>query len=146
MSKGQMDLRYMSIPPHPTLRHFNRSILLLKQWTGKEAKVAESVFMGVIAGGTSDANMVQAACGIMDFIMLAQLPTHTDNTLKDMQSVTIIIHGKVRGSTLFVVQDLQTNVVCDRAKQHGQQCYALVKSTGSYLRSSTMEGYRKWFV
>ena len=55
-------------------------------------------------------------------------------------SVTIVIRGKVRGSTFIVAQDLQTNVVCDRAKQRGQRCYALVKSTRSYLRSSTMEG------
>ena len=56
----------------------------------------------------------------------------------------ILILGKVRGSTLFVGQDLQTNVVCDRAKQRGQRCYTLVKSTRSYLRSSTMEGYHRW--
>ena len=53
--------------------------------------------------------------------------------------VTIVILLKVRGSTYIVEQDLQTTVVCDRAKQHGQQCYTLVKSTGSYLRSSTMD-------
>ena len=56
----------------------------------------------------------------------------------------MIVLGKVRGSTLIIVQDLQTNVVCDHAKQCGQQCYALVKSTRSYHRSSTMEGYHSW--
>ena len=55
----------------------------------------------------------------------------------------IVVLGKVRGSTFIVAQDLQTNVVCDRAKQRGQRCYALVKSTGSYLRSSTMDVYRR---
>ena len=48
-----------------------------------------------------------------------------DERFDAMSRSLYVVRSEVR--PFIVVQDLQTIVVCDRAKQHGQRCYALVR-------------------
>lgn len=84
MAEGEMDRRFQSLPPHPSLRHFHKGITLISQWTGKEYKQMERVFMGVISGGTETDDVCKAARAVLDFIYLAQLPVHTTTSLADL--------------------------------------------------------------
>jgi hypothetical protein len=48
--KDEVDFRFKAMTGHPSLRHFRKGITLVSQWTGREYKELEKVFLGVIAG------------------------------------------------------------------------------------------------
>jgi nitrogen fixation-related uncharacterized protein len=78
--KKELDQRYKAMPRHPKLRHFKNGVSHTTQWTGKEYKAMEKVFVGAIAGGVDD-KIVDAARGLVDFIHYAHFETHTDESL-----------------------------------------------------------------
>ena len=77
---------------HPHLRHFKKGISSLSQWTGKEHKEMQKVFIGVLAGIAS-ARVIAAACGLLDFIYYAQYQSHTTDTLQQMQEALHLFHA-----------------------------------------------------
>ncbi|KAL0575162.1 hypothetical protein V5O48_006805 [Marasmius crinis-equi] len=87
----EIDARYKSMTPHPTLRHFNRGISLTSQWTGKEFKNMEKVFLGVLAGATDPA-VIRTLRGVLDFIYLSRLEIHTDESLAALNDAWVTIH------------------------------------------------------
>lgn len=99
MSPGELDRRFMSMAHHPNLRHFSKGITSIKQWTGKEQRTMEAVFIGAIAGGVNDNRVVIAARALLDFIYLAQLPCHTSDTLAQMTESLQEFH---RTKTVFI--------------------------------------------
>lgn len=92
MSAGELDRRFMSMASHPDLRHFSKGITTIKQWTGKEQRAMERVFVGAVAEGTNDSRVVVAARSLLDFIYLAQLPCHTSDTLAQMKDALAEFH------------------------------------------------------
>lgn len=106
MSGGQLDRRYMSMPSHPSLRHFKKGITLISQWTGKEYKQMEKVFVCAISGGITNERIVRAARGILDFAMLAQLPVHSTQSLADMKTSLEDFHQYKDG---FVTEGVRKN-------------------------------------
>ncbi|KIO19455.1 hypothetical protein M407DRAFT_11379 [Tulasnella calospora MUT 4182] len=84
MAPGELDHRFMSMASHPDLRHFSKGITTIKQWTGKEQRAMERVFVGVVAGGVNDDRVIVAARSLLDFIYLAQVPCHTSETVTQM--------------------------------------------------------------
>ena len=57
--KNEIDYRFKSMPKHPSLRHFQKGITLVSQWTGQEYKELEKVFLCAITGST-DGEVVSA--------------------------------------------------------------------------------------
>jgi hypothetical protein len=56
----------------------------VQQWTGREHKEMQRLFVGIIAGAVP-ADVVKAACAAIDFIYYAQLCSHTELTLTAME-------------------------------------------------------------
>lgn len=83
--KIELDSRFKTLPTHAGLRHFNKGISVLSQWTGTEAKEVEKVFLGVLANSVDD-KCFHAARGLFDFIYYANFSTHSTETLKYMQA------------------------------------------------------------
>jgi hypothetical protein len=104
MDRGALDQRYQSMPPHPNLRAFTKGISGVKQWTGKEQRMMESVFIGAINGSTTDERVIKAARALLDFIYLAQLPIHTSTTLGEMDSALSSFH---RFKNVFKSEELR---------------------------------------
>ena len=50
VGENEMDARFKVIPHYPGLWHFKKGISTVTQWTGKEHKEMERVFLGVITG------------------------------------------------------------------------------------------------
>lgn len=92
MAPGELDRRFMSMASHPDLRHFSKGITTVKQWTGKEQRAMERVFVGAVAGGVNDDRVVVAARSLLDFIYLAQLPCHTSETVAQMTDCLTDFH------------------------------------------------------
>lgn len=89
--EAEVDARFKSMSLHPDLRHFKKGISLISQWTGHEHKNMEKVFLGVLAGAT-DARVILAARGILDFIYLAHFGSHTDDSLDRLDAAWLMFH------------------------------------------------------
>lgn len=87
----EVDLRFKSMPNHPTLRHFTRGISGISQLNGKEYRNIAKVLLGVVAG--VDKEVSQAARAVLDFMYEAHLPTHSEETLAFMQGAYDRFHA-----------------------------------------------------
>jgi hypothetical protein len=70
---------------HPNLRYFSKGISLVSQWTGKEQKEMQKIFLGIVAG-VFDQRAMTAVRAMLDFIYYAQYETHTEKILHIMQT------------------------------------------------------------
>ncbi|KZT40715.1 hypothetical protein SISSUDRAFT_982978, partial [Sistotremastrum suecicum HHB10207 ss-3] len=50
LGKDEVDARFKCIPRHSSLRNFTKGISKVSQWTGRECKEMEKVFVSVVAG------------------------------------------------------------------------------------------------
>ncbi|KAJ7853846.1 hypothetical protein B0H14DRAFT_3085568 [Mycena olivaceomarginata] len=87
----EIDRRFRTMTPHPTLRHFTRDISLTSQWTGNERKNMEKVFLGVLAQATDPA-VQRAVAAIIDFIYYAHFETHCDESLSKLDAAWAAFH------------------------------------------------------
>jgi hypothetical protein len=87
-----IDTRFRAMSTHPYLRHFKKGISLISQWTGKEHKEMQKVFLGVLAG-IAPPRLLAAARGLLDFIYYAQYQSHTTVTLQRMQEALDLFHA-----------------------------------------------------
>ncbi|KAJ7193749.1 hypothetical protein GGX14DRAFT_378748 [Mycena pura] len=87
----EIDQRFRSMTPHPSLRHFNKGITLTSQWTGTEHKNMEKVYLGVLANAT-DPRVIRAVRGIFDFTCYAHFETHTTESLALMDLAWAAFH------------------------------------------------------
>ena len=86
-----MDDRFRAMSTHPELRHFKKGISSVSQWTGKEHKEMQKVYLGVLAGA-APAKVLAAARGLLEFIYYAQYQSHTTETLRRMQESLDLFH------------------------------------------------------
>ena len=87
-----IDDRFRAMSSHPHLRHFKKGISSISQWTGKEHKEMQKVFLGVLAG-SAPPRVIAAARGLLDFIYYAQYQSHTAETLRHMQEALDLFHA-----------------------------------------------------
>lgn len=79
----EMDLRLRSLPLHLGMRRFPKGISHISQMSGKEHRALERTHVGVIAGAPKvTPDVVKATRAMMDYIYLAQLPSHSETTLR----------------------------------------------------------------
>ncbi|KZP10902.1 hypothetical protein FIBSPDRAFT_757434 [Athelia psychrophila] len=92
ISEAELDARFQCMSKFQGLRHFKAGISSVSQWTGKELKEMERVFLAVIAGLVND-RVFAAAKGLLDFIYLAQYQSHTNDTLAKLQDALERFHS-----------------------------------------------------
>ena len=76
------------------LRHFSEGISGVSQWTGKEVKQMQQVFICIIADLVNE-RVLAATRGLSDFIYYAQYHSHTDITLSQMQTALDTFMGPI---------------------------------------------------
>jgi len=87
----EIDQRFRSMSPHPSLRHFKKGISLTTQWSGTEHKNMEKVFLPILAGATDPA-VLRAVRGVLDFIYYAHFETHCDESLSALDAAWLTFH------------------------------------------------------
>jgi hypothetical protein len=92
IGEDELDARFKAMPGHPGLRHFKHGISGISQWTGKEFKAMEKVFLGAIAGAM-DKRVVIVARSVLDFIYYAQLQSHSTQTIAALQRSLADFHA-----------------------------------------------------
>lgn len=88
----KIDERFRAMTTHPDVCHFKKGISSVSQWTGKEHKEMEKVYLGVLAGSVPP-RVLAAARGLLDFIYYAQYQSHTERTLEHMQRALDLFHA-----------------------------------------------------
>ncbi|KZT36316.1 hypothetical protein SISSUDRAFT_965712, partial [Sistotremastrum suecicum HHB10207 ss-3] len=86
----EVDARFKCIPRHSTLRHFAKGISTVSQWTGREAKEMEKVFVSVVSGEKTE--LVVCARALLDFIYYSSFTQHSTETLELMRSSLAVFH------------------------------------------------------
>lgn len=130
MGEKEMDRRYMSMPPHPNLRHFKNGISKVSQWTGNEYKQMEKVFLGAIAGALPQ-QTIQAARALLDFIYWAQQPSLNEDDLARMDELLERFH-KLKDEGAFAAVRDHFNI---------PKLHALVHYTPLIRLHGTPDGY-----
>ncbi|TFK62068.1 hypothetical protein BDN72DRAFT_730315, partial [Pluteus cervinus] len=93
IGEDELDLRFRTVPPFPGLRHFRKGISSISQWTGKEQKEMERIFLGLMAGSVTD-DVITVVRAIIDFTHYAQFNSHTEDTLLSLQRCLDVFHLK----------------------------------------------------
>jgi hypothetical protein len=83
-STAEIDARFQAMNEYFGLRHFRNGITQVLQWTGREHKEMEKVFIGILAGAVP-ADVLKAVRAVINFIYYVQLRSHTDNMLTAME-------------------------------------------------------------
>jgi hypothetical protein len=97
-----IDNQFHPMSSHPHLRHFKKGISSISQWTGKEHKEMQKVFLGVLTGSTPP-RIIAAAHGLLDFIYYTQYQSHTVETLCRMQEALDLFHAN---KDIFIDKDI----------------------------------------
>ncbi|KAI0309880.1 hypothetical protein OF83DRAFT_1179120 [Amylostereum chailletii] len=84
-----IDSPLQSLPPNHNLRHFSKRISHLSRVSGTEHQDICRVLLGVIVdlplpGGASPVRLIRAVRALLDFVYLAQYPSHTDSIFIDL--------------------------------------------------------------
>ena len=122
----EIDRRFRTMTKHPSLRHFYKGISLVSQWSGREYKEVEKVFLGVIAGAAGG-QVVSAVRAVLDFIYYAHFECHTDSTLKKLEAAWTDFHAT---KSVFVTLGVRKDF--NIPKVHSMQHYVhMIKSRGT---------------
>ncbi|KAI1786027.1 hypothetical protein LXA43DRAFT_1065395 [Ganoderma leucocontextum] len=94
----EIDARCRRMPLNQSLRHFAKGISQMSRVTGKEHQDISRILLGLIIGlplpgGVSPACLVRATRAMLDFLYLAQYPTHTSQTLDLLQEHLEVFHA-----------------------------------------------------
>ena len=91
MDEEELDQRLRSLPPCYGVRHFYKGWSALGQIGGKERKHMARVLLGCMVGKVPR-GVILAYRSLLDFIYLAQYPTHDDTTLEYMHKALQDFH------------------------------------------------------
>ncbi|KAG1840100.1 hypothetical protein DFJ58DRAFT_611552, partial [Suillus subalutaceus] len=91
MDEEELDRRIKALPPCYGVRHFHNGWSGMGQIGGKERKHMARVLLGCLIGKVPR-GVIQAYRSLLDFIYLAQYPTHDDTTLQYMQKALEDFH------------------------------------------------------
>ncbi|KAH9040246.1 hypothetical protein EDB84DRAFT_1647334 [Lactarius hengduanensis] len=105
---AQIDARCRSLPPNHHIKIFARGISTLSRVSGLEHKQMCRILLGLVIelplpSGGSSARVIRTMRALLDFLYLAQLPSHTSETLLRLEESLAQFHEDKDSLTLQIV-------------------------------------------
>ncbi len=89
----EIDRRYMCLQKHVQYRHFSNGFTSFNQHTCREHRDLQASFIAVVADhGKMTPGVMKAFRALLDFIYLAQLETHTTQTIQQIREFLATFH------------------------------------------------------
>jgi len=93
----EIDARCARLPRNHHIRHFAKGISILSRVSGTEHRQISSILLGLVLdvelpGGYSPVRLIRATRALLDFLYLAQYPSHTDDTLQYLEESLQTFH------------------------------------------------------
>ena len=120
----ELDQRLRCLPLNHNVRNFSKGISGFSRMSGKEHAEISKILLGLIIGlplpdNRSSNKLLRTVKGILDFTYLAQLPSHTNETLADMSAALDAFHIN---KSIFIELQIRDNF--DFPKLHSLLHYA----------------------
>lgn len=92
-----LDARCRCLPPNHSIALFPKGITTLSRISGKEHKNICRILLGLVVnlslpGGQVTSRVIKATRALLDFLYLAQFPSHTTDTLHRLQESLALFH------------------------------------------------------
>jgi hypothetical protein len=93
----EIDVRCRRLPPNHNIMLFPKGITILSRVSGKEHKSICRILLGLIIdlplpGGQSPVRLIRAVRALLDFLYLAQYPSHTTDTISRLNDALSRFH------------------------------------------------------
>ncbi|KAF7344062.1 hypothetical protein MVEN_01695700 [Mycena venus] len=130
----ELDRRFKAMNAFAGLRHLKKGISTVLQWTGREHKEMQRLFLGVLVGAVST-KVLTVVKALINFIYYAQLQLHTTRTLDAMQADLNTFHAHKQ---VFVDLDIREhfNIPKIHSLQHYVDGIRHLCSTDGYITES----------
>ncbi|TFK59866.1 hypothetical protein BDN72DRAFT_872993 [Pluteus cervinus] len=98
---AEIDARCRRLPPNHQVRQFFKGITRMTRVTGKEHSQISRIILGILIDAkphhhhttAQSKRLVHAVRGLLDFVFIAQFPTHTSATLRDLKTALNDFHA-----------------------------------------------------
>ena len=93
VDKADFDLRVSSMPRMVGLKAYPNGLSKFKQWTGRDAREVQRYILGLIQGAPKiKPKVTKAIRALLDFIYIAQYQSHSNDTLKYLNTALQDFH------------------------------------------------------
>ena len=138
---AKIDAHCRSLPPNHHIMTFVKGISVLSQVTGYEHKQMCKIILGLIMdislpSGGDTARVIRTARALLDFLYLAQLPSHTSDTILCLEESLARFHDN---KTVFIDLGVcrQFNYPKVHSLLHYQSSITLFGTTDNYNTEQT---------
>ncbi|KAH9900748.1 hypothetical protein C8Q73DRAFT_636509 [Cubamyces lactineus] len=104
VGKKTLDERLAALSKCHGLRHFQRGISVISQWTGSKVKELEKVLLSLLVRQV-EPSALKAIRALLDFTYYAQYEVHSDETLARMQKALNTFHRHKRALIALGVRE-----------------------------------------
>ena len=126
----EIDTRFRCMTSFPGLRQFSKGISFLTQWTGREHKEMQRVFVGLIVGSVEPA-VLRSAVAVIDFIYLSQIHIHSTTTIGALQKALETFH---EFKDIFLQRDIQEDF-------NFPKVHSMLHYRDSIISHGSLDGY-----
>ncbi|KIJ62538.1 hypothetical protein HYDPIDRAFT_135569 [Hydnomerulius pinastri MD-312] len=133
---AEIDARCRRLPPNHNVRVFINGISTLYKVTGKEHADICRILLGLVIGiplrnGFQSQRLIRSVRALLDFLYLAQYPTHTSSTLKLLEDALQRFH---ENKNIFVDLGVRTHFKLPKlhSLSHYTQSIKLYGTTDNY--------------